>query len=74
MPTTRIGTLESGKFARRQGSFIGIGTFPRTTYLTQSHVASSHIEDGGNDLSTFVKSALPKIEEFLKVKLASNPE
>ena len=74
MPTTRIDTLESGRFARRQGTFIGVGTFLRTTYLTQSHIAPSHIEDGGNDLSTFVKSALPKIEEFLKVKLASNPE
>jgi len=73
VPSARIGTLESGRFARRQGTFIGIGTFPRTINLTQPYVTPSHIEDTGNDLSSFVTSALPVIEEFIKVKLAGYP-
>jgi len=36
--------------------------------LTQPYI-TPHIEDGGDDLSSFVESALPKIEEFVKVKL-----
>ena len=29
-----------------------------------------HVEDGGYDLSTFVRSSLPKIEEFVRIKFS----
>jgi len=54
VPTTRITALESGRFARRQGTFVGI--------------------DEGDDLASFVRSALPKIEEFVKIKLTGDPQ
>lgn len=60
--------MESGRFVRRQGTFVGVGTFARIMGLTQPYI-TPHIEDGGDDLSSFVESALPKIEEFVKVKL-----
>jgi len=53
VPTTWLSTLESGRFAKRQGTLVGI--------------------DGGNDISTFVRSALPKIEEFVKVRFPGYP-
>ena len=74
MPTSRIGTLEGGRFVRRQGTFVGVGTFARIMGLTQPYVASPHIEDGGDDISSFVGSALPKIEEFVKEKLTGYPQ
>ncbi|KAF9782541.1 histone deacetylase clr3 [Thelephora terrestris] len=49
VPIAQVDELESGRFANRQGAFVGI--------------------DGGNDLSTFVRSALPRIEEFIEAKL-----
>ena len=40
----------------------------------QPYVVPSYIEEeGGDDLSSFVRSALPKIEEFVKVKLTGHP-
>ena len=74
MPTARITTLESGRFAKRQGTFVGVGTFPRVINLTLPYVAHSYIEDGGDDLPSFVKSALPKIAEFVKVRLTCHPQ
>jgi len=73
VPTTWIDTLENGRFARRQGTLVGVGTFLRMMDLTQPYVVSPHIEDGGDDLSSFVGSALPKIEEFVKAKFTGYP-
>jgi len=53
VPTAEISDLESGRFANRQGAFVGI--------------------DGSSDLATFVRSSLPKIEEFVKVKRNGYP-
>jgi len=74
VPTARIETLENGRFSKRQGTFVGIGTFPRVIYMTLPHVAHFYIEDGGDDLSSFVRSALPKIEEFVRVRLIDYPQ
>jgi len=54
VPVAQIDELESGRFAKRQGAFVGV--------------------DGGNDLPTFVRSALPKIEEFVEVKFNGYPQ
>jgi len=42
--------------------------------MTLPHAAHFYIEDGGGDLSGFVRSALPKIEEFIKVRLLDHPQ
>lgn len=73
MPTTRIGALESGRFVGRQGTFVGVGMSPNSefdTFLCRTPL----IEDGGDDLSSFVRSALPKIEEFVRIKLENHPQ
>lgn len=54
VPAAQTSELEGGRFAKRQGTFVGV--------------------DGGSDLSSFVRSALPKIEEFIKVKFDSSPQ
>ena len=74
MPTTRIATLENGRFSKRQGTFVGVGTFPKVMDMTLPHVAHFYIEDEGDDLPGFVRSALPKIEEFVKVRLIDYPQ
>ena len=74
MPTARIETLENGTFSKRQGTFVGVGTFLRIIHLTLPHVTHFCIEDGGDDLPSFVRLALPKIEEFVKVRLLGYPQ
>jgi len=74
VPTARMGALESGRFTRRQGTLVGVGTFQRMIDLTQPYIAPPRIEDGGDDLSSFVGTVLPKIEEFVKVKLTGYPQ
>lgn len=74
MPTARIDELENGRFSKRQGTFVGVGTSPRVMHMTLPHVAHFCIEDGGDDLPSFVRSALPKIEEFVRVRLTDYPQ
>lgn len=52
---------------------MGVGKFPRMAPLAH-YSDPSNIKDGGNDLPTFVRSALPKIEEFVKVKFNGCPQ
>lgn len=54
VPIAHLGDLKNGRFANRQGTFVGI--------------------DGGYDLSTFVRSALPKIEEFVRARFNDCPQ
>lgn len=73
VPAAQIGELEGGRFAKRQGTFVGIGMFPRIV-CQQSLMKLFDTKDRGNDLSNFVRSALPKIKEFIKVKFGDFPQ
>lgn len=42
--------------------------------MTLPHVVHSYVEDGGDDLPDFVRSALPKIEEFVRVRFIDYPQ
>jgi hypothetical protein len=74
VPTDRIASLEDGRFSGRQGTFVGVGKFPRVMHMTLPHITHFYIEDGGDDLPSFVRLALPMIDEFVKARLMGYPQ